>query len=102
MLQPSGAFNLLLDQPPEAIAVPVSPAEVAEAIGEARSRGLRLSENGRGSRLHARRRRVDADSEPELFWALRGGGGDFGVATAIECELLPIPSLYAGVLFFPP
>jgi FAD/FMN-containing dehydrogenase len=46
-------------------------------------------------------RRVDGDHEPELFWALRGGGGNFGVVTALEIELFPIPEVYAGVLFFP-
>jgi hypothetical protein len=46
-------------------------------------------------------RRVDADHEPDLFWALRGGGGSFGVVTAIELRLLPITEVYAGVLFFP-
>jgi FAD/FMN-containing dehydrogenase len=46
-------------------------------------------------------RRVDADNESELFWALRGGGGNFGVVTAIEFDLLPISEVYAGVLFFP-
>ena len=46
-------------------------------------------------------RRVDADSDPELFWALRGGGGDFGIVTALEFELLPIPEVFAGALFFP-
>ncbi|MGH2939347.1 MAG: FAD-binding oxidoreductase [Solirubrobacterales bacterium] len=46
-------------------------------------------------------RRVDAESDPELFWALRGGGGDFGIVTALEFELLPIPEVFAGALFFP-
>jgi FAD/FMN-containing dehydrogenase len=46
-------------------------------------------------------RRVDADTEPDLFWALRGGGGSFGVATALEIELLELPEVYAGALFFP-
>jgi hypothetical protein len=46
-------------------------------------------------------RRVDGTHEPELFWALRGGGGSFGVVTAIEFALFPITEVYAGVLFFP-
>jgi FAD/FMN-containing dehydrogenase len=45
--------------------------------------------------------RADRDSEPELFWALRGGGGSFGVVTALEFDLHPIEQVYAGVLFFP-
>jgi FAD/FMN-containing dehydrogenase len=45
--------------------------------------------------------RVDGDSEPDLFWALRGGGGAFGLVTALEFELYPIHEVYAGVLFFP-
>jgi FAD/FMN-containing dehydrogenase len=46
-------------------------------------------------------RRVDHDHDPELFWALRGGGGNFGIVTALEFELYPISEVYAGVLFFP-
>jgi FAD/FMN-containing dehydrogenase len=48
-----------------------------------------------------RLRRVDHQHEPELFWALRGGGGSFGVVTAIEVQLFEIPEVYAGVLFYP-
>jgi hypothetical protein len=46
-------------------------------------------------------RRIDHDNETDLFWALRGGGGNYGVVTALEFELFPVPELYAGALFFP-
>ncbi|MGH3151688.1 MAG: FAD-binding protein [Streptosporangiaceae bacterium] len=44
--------------------------------------------------------RTDADHEPDLFWAVRGGGG-VGVVTALEMRLYPVRELYAGDLFFP-
>jgi FAD binding domain-containing protein len=44
--------------------------------------------------------RADADSEPDLLWALRGGGGSFGVVTSLELELFAVRELYAGVLFW--
>ncbi|MER7443967.1 FAD-binding oxidoreductase [Micromonospora avicenniae] len=46
-------------------------------------------------------RHVDAESEPELFWALRGGKGNFGVVTALEFNLFPVPRLYGGGIYFP-
>ena len=45
--------------------------------------------------------RADAEHEPDLFWAVRGGGGNFGAVTAIELALYPIPAMYAGCLFWP-
>ena len=47
-----------------------------------------------------RLRRATADSEPELFWAVRGGKGNFGIVTALEIELVPLGSLYGGGIFF--
>jgi hypothetical protein len=46
-------------------------------------------------------RRVDADSDPDLFWAVRGGGGSFAVVTALELRLFPIRTVHAGALFWP-
>lgn len=46
-------------------------------------------------------RRVDADNDPELFWALRGGGGGFGVVTAIEVDLFATTSVVTGTAFWP-
>ena len=48
-----------------------------------------------------RQLRADLDHEPELFWALRGGGGNVAAVTAIELQLVPIPEIYAGALFWP-
>ncbi|WP_371783548.1 FAD-binding oxidoreductase [Streptosporangium subroseum] len=47
------------------------------------------------------RARVTADSDAELFWALRGGGGDFALVTAIEFDLHPAPALYGGRMLWP-
>lgn len=49
----------------------------------------------------ARLIRVTPQNEPDLFWALRGGNGNFGVVTAIEFQVYPVSGLYAGAMFFP-
>jgi FAD/FMN-containing dehydrogenase len=46
-------------------------------------------------------RRVDADTDPALFWALRGGGGGFGVVTAVEVDLFPATRVVTGMAIWP-
>jgi hypothetical protein len=45
--------------------------------------------------------RADNHCEPDLFWAVCGGGGSVGVVTALEIQLYPVREVYAGALFFP-
>ncbi|GIF77720.1 FAD-linked oxidase [Asanoa siamensis] len=45
-------------------------------------------------------RRVDRDNEPELFWAVRGGKGNFGVVTRMRFQMVPTPPLFGGGLYF--
>jgi FAD/FMN-containing dehydrogenase len=47
------------------------------------------------------KRRVDAETDVDLFWALRGGGGGFAIVTALEAELLPFGEIYAGAVIYP-
>jgi len=50
---------------------------------------------GDGSQL-----RADADTNPDVFWAIRGGGGNFGIVTAMEIRLYEIDTVYAGMLMW--
>ncbi|WP_328356120.1 FAD-binding oxidoreductase [Streptomyces sp. NBC_00445] len=45
-------------------------------------------------------RRVSAETEPELFWGLRGGRSNFGVVTELEIELFPVTSFYGGGMYY--
>jgi FAD/FMN-containing dehydrogenase len=49
-----------------------------------------------GQHLHA-----SSDENPELYWGVRGGGGNFGVVTQFEYQLHPVGPLLAGMLFYP-
>lgn len=48
----------------------------------------------------AKLRHLSPDSEPELFWAVCGGGGNFGVVTEIALELVELKSVYGGSIFY--
>lgn len=48
------------------------------------------------------RHHVSAEEDEELFWALRGGGGNFGVVSSFEFRLHPVgPEIYAGLVVYP-
>ena len=46
-------------------------------------------------------RELTETTEPDLFWAVRGGGGNFGIATEVEFDLFPGGSLYGGGVYLP-
>ena len=45
--------------------------------------------------------RADAETNSDLFWAIRGGGGSFGIVTEVEIALYPVTEAYAGWLIWP-
>lgn len=45
--------------------------------------------------------RVSAEEYPDLFWGLKGGGGNFGIVTSLEFDLYPLTTVYGGNVFYP-
>src|SRR5690606_269975 len=43
---------------------------------------------------------ANKNSHPDLFWAIRGGGGNFGVVTSFTFNLIPVKNVYAGPMFW--
>src|SRR5918912_525328 len=116
------AWNLAVDQRPALVALPENVDDVVAIVEFARAAGLRVAAQGTGHNAAAvaslddtvlvktsRMKgvaidvagRCDRDHEPGLFWALRGGGGSFGVVTAIEFALYPAPEVYGGAMLWP-
>ncbi|MBB1252307.1 FAD-binding oxidoreductase [Streptomyces sp. OF3] len=69
---------------------------LAREFGYAADRVVSVDLVGADGRL----RTVTADNDPELFWALRGAGANFGVVTGMEIGLVPVTRLYGGELVF--
>src|SRR5438477_7797024 len=44
---------------------------------------------------------ASADENADLFWAVRGGGGNFGVVTSFQFKLNPVSTVYGGPIFWP-
>jgi FAD/FMN-containing dehydrogenase len=44
---------------------------------------------------------ASAEANPDLFWAVRGGGGNFGVVTSFQFRLHPVSTVYGGPIFWP-
>src|SRR5207244_669156 len=110
------AWNLTVDQQPAMVAEVADAFDVQAVVRFAAQQGLRVAPQSTGHNAaplgdlgdavllrtgRMNQVEVDADNEPDLFWAVRGGAANVGVVCALELAVLPIPTVYAGALLFP-
>jgi FAD binding domain len=89
-------WNGMIDRRPVLIVRPTTVRDVAAAVRFARERDLVVAVRGGGHSIavelvtaDGRSVRASEDQNPDLFWALRGAGANFGIATAFEFRLHP-------------
>jgi len=96
---------------PHRLGAPHGSSSHVGAVGYLLRGGLSFYGRGRGVAVNsvqsleivaanAELRTVDASSDPELFWALRGGGGGFGIVTAVTIRLFPLERVVTGMVAF--
>ncbi len=97
---------------PHGLTAPLGSAPGVGAVGYTLGGGLGWFSRAHGLAAHhvrsvdvvdaaGSRATVTAESDPELFWGLRGGGGDLAVVTSMEIGLEPVPALSGGRLAWP-
>jgi len=112
-VQAGASWSDLLDATaPHGLAAPAGSAPDVGVVALALGGGIGWLSRAHGLCCHAitaaelvtpalGRVRCDAEHRPDLLWAVRGGGGDFGVVTAIELALVPVPELHGGSMLWP-
>jgi FAD/FMN-containing dehydrogenase len=91
-------WNAMIERRPALIVRCTEADDVPHAILFAREYGLEISIRGADSK----RIRASENENADLFWAIRGGGGNFGVVTQFEFNLHRVgPEILAGLIVFP-
>jgi hypothetical protein len=96
-------WNLAVELRPPLVVGARSARDVVRAVRWATERGLAIgvSATGHGAVPNAADALlISTDRDPDLFWALRGGKGNFGVVTSYRTALQELPTFYGGGIFF--
>src|SRR3989454_827010 len=104
-------YNAMIDKRPAVVVRCTGVADVIAAVKAARAAGLSVAIRGGGHSVPGFGTADDAladgsfvttnkTASPDLFWALRGGGGNFGVVTSFQYKLQPVKNITGGPMFF--